>query len=66
MMKISSRSRSLACDLEKLLVSCLFSNWDHSETTAVHTLMVEEIRALHGYTLACSAWRESAFEDTKT
>lgn len=63
---ISSRSRSLACDLEKLLVSCLFSNWDHSETTAVHTLMVEEIRALHGYTLACSAWRESAFEDTKT
>lgn len=29
---ISSRSRSLACDLEKLLVSCLFSNWDHSET----------------------------------
>lgn len=45
---ISSRSRSLACDLEKLLVSCLFSNWDHSETTAVHTLMVEEIRALHG------------------
>lgn len=63
---ISSRSRSLACDLEKLLVSCLFSNWDHSETTAVHTLMAEEIRALHGYTLACSAWRESAFEDTKT
>lgn len=47
-MMISSRSRSLACDLEKLLVSCLFSNWDHSETTAVHTLMVEEIRALHG------------------
>lgn len=45
---ISSRSRSLACDLEKLLVSCLFSNWDHSETTAVHTLMAEEIRALHG------------------